>query len=82
MSTKTDWKHGQHFTTEAEPDAIVVFDDDDPECDSLYYRFGESLSPIRTVYRASAQHWRNTLLSWAAQAPLEDRRNNQFIPLP
>lgn len=83
MTKREDWKHGRYVSTDEKPEHIVVFDDEDPECDSIYRQYvRERLSPCRTVFRANKEHWTAVLLAWACEAPLLDKRNNRKTPLP
>lgn len=83
MNKKEDWKHGAYIPTDEKVEHIAIFDDEDPECDSIYRQYvGGRLSPCRTVFRANREHWSAVLLAWAGDAPLLDRRNNRETPLP
>lgn len=82
MNKKENWKHGIYIPPTQKPDAVAVFDDEDADCDSLYYKYGEKFSPCRTVDRTSHRHWESVLLAWACKAPLLDLRNDKTTPLP
>ena len=84
MEAKTNWKHGTFYRpcNDKAPDAVVIFDDDDADGDSIYLQYGDRLSPCRTVNRSHQEHWREVIRSWAIRAPLLDMRANKSIPLP
>ncbi len=82
MNSKIDWKHGTYIPPTHEPEAVAVFDDEDLDCDALYYVYGDKFSPCRTVDRSNPEHWTNVLLAWACKAPLLDLRNDKTVPLP
>jgi hypothetical protein len=76
------WKHGTPVITGEPADAVAVFDDEDPECDSLYLRYGDRFSPCRTVSRADREHWSAAILHYTRRLSIEDYRDNKEVPLP
>ena len=81
MRLKSIWNYGSYVAvgTDVRPDAIVVVDGDDAGCDSIYFRYGILLSPIRTICREPRDRWRALLKLWGERAPLHDCRKDKSV---